>query len=89
VIAQEYLSPCVDEFIVKFSNTYKYVEISPTLAGVTFLAFANGAPDVMTAIIAGSSDSDTTALIPFGSIFGACLFSAAFILSAVILAQPN
>ena len=61
------------------------IEISPTLAGVTFLAFANGAPDVLTAIIAGASDSDTTVLIPFGSIFGACLFSTAFILSAVIL----
>lgn len=43
----------------------------------------------MTAIIAGSSESNTTALIPFGSIFGACLFSTAFILSAVIFIQPN
>ena len=59
------------------------------MAGVTFLAFANGAPDVLTAIIAGSSDSDSTSLIPFGSIFGACLFSTAFILSSVIFCQPN
>lgn len=64
-------------------------EISPTLAGVTFLAFANGAPDIITAIVAGSSDSASTVLIPFGSIFGACLFSTAFILSASILALPN
>lgn len=59
------------------------------MAGVTFLAFANSAPDVLTAIVAGSSDSSSTALIPFGSIFGACLFSTAFIFSCVILLQPN
>jgi sodium/potassium/calcium exchanger 6 len=59
------------------------------IAGVSFLAFANGAPDIMTAIIAGSSSSPLTVLIPFGSIFGACLFGTAFILSTVILCQPN
>lgn len=31
--------------------------ISDAMAGVTFLAFANGAPDVLTAIVAGSSSS--------------------------------
>lgn len=52
---------------------------------MTFLAFANGAPDVLTAIIAGNSDSEDTALIPFGSIFGALMFSSTIILSQVIL----
>lgn len=56
---------------------------------MTFLAFANSAPDVMTAIVAGSSDSASTALIPFGSIFGACLFSTAYIFSCTIFALPN
>lgn len=65
------------------------LEISPVFAGVTFLAFANGAPDVMTAVVAGSSNSGSTALIPFGSIFGACLFSAAFIFSTVIMLMPK
>ena len=65
------------------------LEISPTLAGVTFLAFANGAPDVLTAIIAGQSDSVSTALLPFGSIFGAGLFSTSFILSSVIQTQKG
>jgi hypothetical protein len=55
---------------------------------VTFLAFANGAPDVLTAIIAGNSDSSSTALIPFGSIYGALLFSSTFILAKVIVYSP-
>ena len=58
--------------------------MSEALAGITFLALANGAPDIITAIVAGTSSSATTAMIPFGSLFGAALFSMAFILSAVI-----
>lgn len=59
------------------------------MAGVSFLAFANGSPDVLTAVLAGRSSSGSTVLIPFGSIFGASLFSAAFILSAVIFLSPG
>ena len=63
--------------------------MSEALAGITFLALANGAPDVVTAIVAGTSDSDTTVLIPFGSLYGAALFSMAFILSMVISYSPQ
>jgi sodium/potassium/calcium exchanger 6 len=59
------------------------------LAGVTFLALANGAPDVLTAVLAGASTSASTELIPFGSIFGGALFSTAYILSAVIFQSPS
>ena len=89
VIAHFYLSPSVEEIITQFSKPWNYSEISPIFAGVTLLAFANGAPDVMTAIIAGSSDSNTTALIPFGSIFGAWLFCAGFVFYVVIKLMPN
>ena len=41
------------------------------MAGITFLALANGAPDIITAVVAGTSDSSTTILIPFGSLYGA------------------
>ena len=58
------------------------------MAGVTFLAFANGAPDVVTAIVASSSSSSSTALIPFGSLYGAALFDMAFVLSMVIQFSP-
>ena len=61
-----------------------YKDVSDALAGITFLAFANGAPDIVTAIVAGASTSDSTALIPFGSLYGAAIFDMAFILSRVI-----
>jgi sodium/potassium/calcium exchanger 6 len=65
------------------------VDISEALAGITFLALANGAPDVITAIVAGTSSSDSTSLLPFGSLFGASLFSMAIILSKVIELSPD
>lgn len=58
--------------------------MSEAMAGITFLALANGAPDIITAVVAGTSDSSTTILIPFGSLYGAAIFSMAFILSQVI-----
>ncbi len=63
--------------------------MSEALAGITFLALANGAPDIITAVVAGTSSSDTTILIPFGSIYGAALFSMAFILAMVITYSPG
>jgi|JI6StandDraft_1071083.scaffolds.fasta_scaffold99603_3 sodium/potassium/calcium exchanger 6 len=63
--------------------------MSEALAGITFLALANGAPDILTAVVAGTSSSDTTVLIPFGSLYGAAFFSMGFILSMVIYYSPE
>lgn len=62
--------------------------MSHALAGTTLLAFANGAPDIITAAVAGTSTSDSTALIPFGSLYGAALFDMAFLLGMVIHYSP-
>ena len=59
------------------------------MAGITFLALANGAPDIITAVVAGTSSSDTTVLIPFGSLYGAALFGMGFILATVIKNSPE
>jgi Ca2+/Na+ antiporter len=60
------------------------------LAGVTFLAFANGGPDVVVAIVAtAESSSASTSLLAFGSLYGAALFDMAFLLSMVIQLSPN
>ena len=63
--------------------------MSDALAGITFLAIANGAPDIITAVVAGTSSSSSTVLIPFGSLYGAAIFSMGFILATVIKCYPN
>ena len=46
--ADEYLSPALEHIVVRFS-------ISESLAGVTFLAFGNGAPEVFSSIATARS----------------------------------
>ena len=51
--ADNYLSPCLEYLVERFS-------IPESLAGVTLLAFGNGAPDVFGSIAAaGDGDGDT------------------------------
>lgn len=48
--ADEYLSPSLEYITLRF-------KISESLAGVTFLAFGNGAPDVFSSIASAASAS--------------------------------
>ena len=61
--ADEYLSPSLEYMTVRFG-------ISESLAGVTILAFGNGAPDLFTAMSAGSEDAVTT----MSPLLGSALF---------------
>ncbi|CAD8196675.1 unnamed protein product [Paramecium pentaurelia] len=74
--AENYLSPAV-------AHIAKYFKLSQTLSGITLIALANGAPDVITAIIATGED-DQGVLIAVGSIFGSGLFMTTFVLGSVL-----
>jgi sodium/potassium/calcium exchanger 6 len=50
--ADDYLSPSLEYITVKFG-------LSESFAGVTLLAFGNGAPDIFSAIAATSDSSDS------------------------------
>jgi sodium/potassium/calcium exchanger 6 len=66
--------------------------MSESLAGITLVALGNGAPDVITAIVAGKGGSegdddspeDSGIAITIGSIFGANLFVTTVTLARVI-----
>ena len=57
--------------------------MSESLAGVTVLAFANGATDVITSVLASKTEGGT--LLAVGALFGASSFSLNIILSTIIL----
>lgn len=59
------------------------LKISQNLAGVTFLAFGNGAPDVISSIVAASSISNGIEF-SVGSLNGAGIFVTSFVLSTVV-----
>lgn len=65
----------------------KYLKLSEALAGVTLLAFSNGAGDVITAIVASSSDEGISYNI--GSLFGAGLFVLTIVIALTIKNSPT
>lgn len=62
----------------------KRLKLTEALAGVTVLAFANGAPDIVASFSAGAEEG-AGVFISVGSLFGACLFAATIVLGACIL----
>ena len=75
--ADVYLSPCLEYLVVRFG-------ISESLAGVTLLAFGNGAPDVFGSIAAaGDSNSDT---VPDANKAVCILVGGTFFICTVVIA---
>jgi sodium/potassium/calcium exchanger 6 len=57
--------------------------MSQNLAGVTLLALGNGAPDVISSIVA-SDDPDSGIEFSIGALTGAGLFVSSFVISSVL-----
>ncbi len=74
--ANKYLS-CA---LTALSNRLK---ISQNLAGVTFLAFGNGAPDVISSIVAAENISNGLE-VSIGALHGAGTFVTSFVLASVV-----
>lgn len=78
--SDDYLSVALNRLSVKF-------KFSEALTGVTLLALANGAPDVISSMVAGGDDGG--ALISIGALYGASLFTCNFVFSSVIANSPG
>ncbi|XP_067911219.1 mitochondrial sodium/calcium exchanger protein [Heterodontus francisci] len=62
------------------------LKLSHNVAGVTFLALGNGAPDIFSAIVAFSDPR--TANLAIGALFGAGIFVTTVVAGGVALARP-
>jgi Ca2+/Na+ antiporter len=60
------------------------LKISQNLAGLTFVAFGNGAADVISSIVASKDDSDGVEMT-LGTLMGASVFVTSFVLSTVLI----
>ena len=79
-IAETYLTPV----LTRISDKLK---LSETVSGVTLLAFANGAPDILSVISAGGEEDGI--YIAIGNLFGACLFSTTLVIGRCISVCPK
>ena len=76
-------SIAVDEYVADgISQISDWLGFSESLAAVTLLAFANGAGDVITALVAGDTEGGVSYNI--GALYGAGLFVCSMVVSICI-----
>jgi sodium/potassium/calcium exchanger 6 len=79
----KYTSIAVDEYVADgISKISDWLGMSESLAAVTLLAFANGAGDVITALVAGDTEGGVSYNI--GALYGAGLFVCSMVVSICI-----
>jgi len=65
------------------------MSLSEDLAGVTLMAFGNGANDVMSAFVAGSEERIEGAFLALGSTLGSLIFTTTVVTSLVIICSKT
>jgi len=82
-----FISATVEEYIAG-GITYlsEYLGLSEALAAVTLLALANGAGDVITAIVSSGSEGGVSYNI--GALFGAGFFVCSMVICLTIISSP-
>lgn len=74
-----------DFLAVNLNSIAQNLQISDTLAGVTFLALGNGAPDIFSTIAAMGENSNNLA---FGELIGAAAFITGVVSGSMALVRP-
>jgi len=76
-----------DFFCPALITISKTLNLTPNVAGVTFLAFGNGGPDFFSSITA-LTDPESDGELGIGGIFGAGLFVTSVIIGAIAIVKP-
>ena len=79
-VADKYLAAGMTDLAQRF-------KLSPAVAAMTLIAFANGAPDILASL--GAAGKAGGSFIAVGSLFGAFVFSCSLVVSNVIWNSPD
>lgn len=79
--ADEFFSPSVASIVA-------HLKISESIAGVTFMAFGNGAPDIFGSIASVLSSPKPKAGLALGELFGSGIFVTTMVTATIILVKP-
>ena len=79
-VADKYLAAGMTDLAQRF-------KLSPAVAAMTLIAFANGAPDILASM--GAAGKAGGAFIAVGSLFGAFVFSCCLVVSNVVWNSPD
>jgi sodium/potassium/calcium exchanger 6 len=84
IILLRFISETIDEYVAPaITFISKWLNLSEALSAVTLLALANGAGDVITALVASGTDDAISYNI--GSLYGAGLFCCTLVIAMTIL----
>jgi solute carrier family 24 (sodium/potassium/calcium exchanger), member 6 len=85
-----FISSTVEEYIAP-GITYisETLKLSDSLSAVTLLALANGAGDVITALVASGKGGATAVSYNIGSIYGSSLFVCSIVIAITILRSKS
>ena len=75
-------------FFVRLRVIADKMRLSQNIAGVTFLAFGNGAPDVFSAIAAITNAKNGDAGLAFGALLGAGIFVSTVVAGTICIIKP-
>ncbi|KAK0423780.1 hypothetical protein QR680_008327 [Steinernema hermaphroditum] len=79
--ADDFFSPNVSAII-------DHLKISHNIAGITFMAFGNGAPDIFSSLAAVNSVKRPKAGLAVGELLGGGIFDSSVVVAAVVLVKP-
>lgn len=79
-VADKYLAQGMTDLAQRF-------KLSPAVAAMSLIAFANGAPDILATL--GASGKAGGAFIAVGSLFGGFIFSSTLVVSNVVWNSPD
>lgn len=78
----------VENYVAEvITNISEKLKLTPSFAAVTLLAFANGAGDLITALVASGAEGGLSYNI--GALYGAGLFSCSFVIAICILQDKH
>uniref|UniRef100_A0A1I8AG63 Na_Ca_ex domain-containing protein n=1 Tax=Steinernema glaseri TaxID=37863 RepID=A0A1I8AG63_9BILA len=77
-----------DFFSTNVSAIIDHLKISQNIAGVTFMAFGNGAPDIFSSLASVISVKQPKAGLAVGELLGGGIFVTTVVVASIVLARP-
>ncbi|KAI3871748.1 hypothetical protein MKX03_011172 [Papaver bracteatum] len=78
-----------DYFVPSLKSLSNVLELTPTMAGVTFLSFGNGAPDVFSSIVSFMGTSKGSGAVGLNSVLGAGFFVSSVVVGAICISVSS
>uniref|UniRef100_A0A0N4ZR90 Sodium/potassium/calcium exchanger 6 n=1 Tax=Parastrongyloides trichosuri TaxID=131310 RepID=A0A0N4ZR90_PARTI len=82
------LTTADDYFSVNIGQIVEHFKISQNIAGVTFMAFGNGAPDIFNSLASILSSNSPKAGLALGELLGAIIFISSVVAGSIAMTKP-